>query len=434
MKTINILFDASSIVEGMNTASVNRAGIFWCAYNILRQFSKNPLYKIILLVPPKIFFRKRSDINNFLSSFPSIKVTAIDQSILYKKIKVHKNHIIKTRNIILIMTRIIKIFYNLIMIVLSKIDKKIIYDIDVYFSPVYAIPDKVKRKSDIVLFLLLHDCIINLENIPIDTQANQNDWYIKMIQDLNKETYYFCNSECTKNDFLRLFADQLDESKMFVTPIATSQAFYPNYDKPVLKKTLAKYNIIQKNNDCYIFSFCSIYPRKNLAFTIKCFIKFIKKHTINNMYFYLGGAYIPEYIEEFEKEIDEFADYKDKIIRLGYVDDDDVNILYSNSMFFTYLSQYEGFGIPPLEAMQAGTPVICSNNSSLPEVVGDAAITITYNDENACIKAFEDLYFSEELRKFYINKGIEHAKLFSWEKTFDLMNDRIMNILSKKVS
>jgi glycosyltransferase involved in cell wall biosynthesis len=80
--------------------------------------------------------------------------------------------------------------------------------------------------------------------------------------------------------------------------------------------------------------------------------------------------------------------------------------------------------------MQAGTPVICSNNSSLPEVVGDAAITITYNDENACIKAFEDLYFSEEMRKIYINRGIERAKLFSWEKTFNLMNDRIMDILS----
>jgi glycosyltransferase involved in cell wall biosynthesis len=76
--------------------------------------------------------------------------------------------------------------------------------------------------------------------------------------------------------------------------------------------------------------------------------------------------------------------------------------------------------------MQAGTPVICSNNSSLPEVVGDAAITITYNDENACVKAFEGLYFNEDLRKFYIDKGIERAKLFSWEKTFDLMSKIIL--------
>ena len=431
MKKINVLYDATPIVEGMNTASVTRAGIFWCAYNILKQFNENPQYKITLLVPPGIMFKKKSDINNFLSSFPSIKFAMIDQNVLYKNIKVHKNEIVKTRNIIFIMIRIIKIFYNMIMIPLSKTGKKIINNFDVFFSPVYTIPEKVKKNKDIILFHILHDCIASLKIIPTDIQANQNDWYIKMIQGLNKGTYYFCNSECTKNGFLKLFPKQLDESKMFAIPHATSQNFNPNYDKYALQKVLQKYGIIKKTEDCYIFSFCSINPRKNIVFTIKCFIKFIIKHKIDNLYFFLGGAHFPEYINQFEKEIDEFANYKEKIIRLGYVYDEDVNILYSNSMFFTYLSQYEGFGVPPLEAMQAGTPVICSNNSSLPEVVGDAAITIPYNDENACIKAFEDLYFNEELRKFYINKGLERAKLFSWKKTFTLMNDIIMDILSK---
>ena len=433
MKKINVLFDASSIVEAMNTNMANRAGIFWCAFNILKQISENPQYKITLLVPPAIIYKKRSEIKIFLLSFPYFFL--FEQYKFKINIDFHRNIISKKANITIILLSAIKIIYNQIMILFSKIDKKrIIRDIDVFFSPVYTIPDKVKRNSNIVSFVFLHDCIINLENISFDTLANQNDWYAKLIQGLNKETFYFCNSQCTKNDFIRLFADQLDEDKMFVTPIAMSQNFYPNYDKSTIQKILAKYNFIQKNNDCYIFSFCSINPRKNIIFTVKCFILFIKKHRIDNLYFLLGGAHFPEYISQFEKEIDEFSDFKDRIIRLGYVYDEDVNILYSNSMFFTYLSQYEGFGIPPLEAMQAGTPVICSNNSSLPEVVGDAAITITYNDENACIKAFEDLYFREELRKDYINKGIERAKLFSWEKTFNLMNDRIMDILSKKVS
>ena len=67
--------------------------------------------------------------------------------------------------------------------------------------------------------------------------------------------------------------------------------------------------------------------------------------------------------------------------------------------------------------MQAGTPVITSNNSSLPEVVGEAAITIDCDSEEQCIKAFEDLYFNEKLRNEYIEKGLERATLFSWEKT-----------------
>jgi glycosyltransferase involved in cell wall biosynthesis len=302
----------------------------------------------------------------------------------------------------------------------------------VFLSPVYSISDEIKNNTSIKLFHVLYDCVPLLKDIPYPPVDN-NDWYIKMVQGLNNTTYYFCISECTKNDFLKLFPNQLDETKMFVTPIATSQIFYPNYDKSNIQKIFEKYGIASNHNNYYIFSLCNIDPRKNLVFTIKCFIKFIKKHKIDNLYFYLGGGYLTGFIDQFTNTAYGFNEYNKKIIRLGYIDDEDVNILYSNSLFFVYLSQYEGFGLPPLEAMQAGTPVICSNNSSLPEVVGDAAITITYNDEKACIKAFEDLYFNEDLRKHYIGKGLERAKLFSWEKTVKLMNDAIINNLSNDV-
>jgi glycosyltransferase involved in cell wall biosynthesis len=123
------------------------------------------------------------------------------------------------------------------------------------------------------------------------------------------------------------------------------------------------------------------------------------------------------------------GEYKNKIVRLNYIDDADVNLLYSNSLFFTYLSRYEGFGIPPLEAMQAGTPVITSNNSSLPEVVGDASIMIDCENEKQCIEAFETFYYNESIRKNYIKKGIEQAKLFNWEKTVGKMTEAITSIL-----
>jgi glycosyltransferase involved in cell wall biosynthesis len=112
------------------------------------------------------------------------------------------------------------------------------------------------------------------------------------------------------------------------------------------------------------------------------------------------------------------------------VDDADVNVLYSNSLFFAYISKYEGFGMPPLEAMQAGTPVITSNNSSLPEVVGDAAIMIDCESEEQCVKAFETLYYNENLREDYIKKGIERAKLFTWKKTVGKMSEAIISQLS----
>jgi glycosyltransferase involved in cell wall biosynthesis len=167
-------------------------------------------------------------------------------------------------------------------------------------------------------------------------------------------------------------------------------------------------------------------PHKNLIFTISCFIKFIDKHAIHDLYFYLAGAQAGNFNATLENRIPHFKEYRNKIIKLGYVDDEDVNILYSNSLFFTFISQYEGFGIPPLEAMAAGTPVITSNNSSLPEVVGEAAITIDCDNEDQCIRAFEDLYFNEDLRQSYIQRGLERAKLFSWEKTARMICDAML--------
>lgn len=247
------------------------------------------------------------------------------------------------------------------------------------------------------------------------------------LRNVNKEYYYFCISENTKKDFINYYKSIIDVNKVFVTHIASAQKIYPINDKKIFKSVLKKYKIKYNDIKKYIFSLCTLEPRKNLIFTIKCFIKFINKNNIQDLYFYLGGGQWNYFIKELEQQIDNLIEYRDKIIKLGYVEDEDINILYSNSLFFTYISQYEGFGMPPLEAMQAGTPVITSNNSSLPEVVGDAAIMIDYNSEEQCIKAFEDLYFNEDLRNEYISKGLERAKLFSWEKTVNKMSEVILN-------
>ena len=112
----------------------------------------------------------------------------------------------------------------------------------------------------------------------------------------------------------------------------------------------------------------------------------------------------------------------------GYVDDDDLPILYSNAEWFVFTTQYEGFGLPPLEAMQCGCPVITSNNSSLPEVIGDAGIMIDWDSDEQHVEAYEKYYFKEELRKENSRKGLERAKLFSWKKTVDEMVEVMKNV------
>ena len=432
MKQIKLLFDATIIIQNINLKISSRSGIFWVAYNLLCQFSQSSLYQITLLVPAdRTVFKEKNELINFLSFFPSI--TIYETSKYESNINLHKNQINDTKNILKIFIRYLKILKNILNLAMSKIKNSFndFNSFNIFFSPIYSIPDAIRNISSIKSFHILYDCIPIIESLSSMSKIYLTVWFSQVIQNLNKNTYYFCISESTRRDFLRLFPNQLDESMMLLTPLATSQNFSPEYDKIKLQKVLKKYGVDVKETDLFIFSLCSIEPRKNLSFTIKCFIKFIEKHQIDNFYFFLGGASIPNYIRNLLNEISNFAKYQDKIIMLGYIDDEDVNILYSNSSFFVYLSQYEGFGMPPLEAMQAGTPVICSDNSSLPEVVGDAAITIPYNDETLCIKAFEDLYFNESLRKYYIEKGLERAKLFTWEKTFKLMSDVIIKAIGE---
>lgn len=122
--------------------------------------------------------------------------------------------------------------------------------------------------------------------------------------------------------------------------------------------------------------------------------------------------------KNFEKELSNAISNfdKSKLIFTGYVKDEDLSIIYSNASFFIYPSLYEGFGLPVLEAMQCGCPVITSNVTSLPEVVGDCGIQIDPNNNKELVLAYEKMYFDENFRKECSLKGLERAKIFSWEK------------------
>ena len=312
-------------------------------------------------------------------------------------------------------------------------EKSKLKNVDVYISSYDFYPRELNIYRNIQFYTFLYDIMpVNYPEYYPNYFITKNiiNEYAKM-KNINQKYFYFCISNCTKNDYLKYYSSIIDINKIYVTYIASAQKYFPIYNLKKLSIILKKYNVIYKNNK-YLFSLCTLEPRKNLIFTIKCFIKFILKNNINDLYFYLAGTHWEHFMYKLEEYIEDINNYQDKIIKLGYIDDEDVNILYSNSLFFTYISQYEGFGMPPLEAMQAGTAVITSNNSSLPEVVGDAAIMIDYDNEEQCIKAFEDLYYNEDLRKYYIEKGIERSKLFSWKKTSDNIADKIIININEK--
>jgi len=194
-----------------------------------------------------------------------------------------------------------------------------------------------------------------------------------------------------------------------VNPAIDHNIFFPR-DKTNSEKVKNKYGI--KTN--YILSVCTIEPRKNLTGTLDAYKKLPDE--IKNKYslVLVGGK---GWLDEELNEKIEALSSKYSVIKTGYVPDEELPSLYSGASVFVFPSFYEGFGMPPLEAMACGVPVITSNNSSLPEVVGDAGIMIEAKDTVKLAKQIEkvltDNKFAEGLRV----KGLLRAKKFSWHKS-----------------
>ena len=114
-----------------------------------------------------------------------------------------------------------------------------------------------------------------------------------------------------------------------------------------------------------------------------------------------------------------FENLPPRVYLTGYVPDKLLPAIIAGAKVFLYPSLYEGFGLPPLEAMGCGTPVLTSNTTSLPEVTGDAAFLVNPNDTEAIADGIKQLVENSNLREQLTIKGLERTKIFSWEKTAD---------------
>lgn len=287
-------------------------------------------------------------------------------------------------------------------------DKKELSQMDLYHSLFYPTHPILKKFPNIKKVITIHDMIPFL--FP---DINSNGFILQsIIEDIEQDGFAICVSENTKKDLLS-FAKNMNPNRVFVSPIAASkELFYPCTNAEKFASIQQKYKLPKK----YFLGLSTLEPRKNIIHVIRCFVKMIKDNNITDLSLVLVGSKGWQYDEIFH-EHENLEDMKDKIIFTGRIPDEDLANIYSHALAFYYLSIYEGFGLPPLEAMQCGVPVVVSNTSSLPEVVGDAGILLDPKDEMGLCQTMKNLYENNELRVELSQKGIRRADVFSWEKT-----------------
>ena len=427
---LTILFDASILSNGVNK-DCNRSGIFFASLNIFKQFLLSSEFDMVLYCGNSSYANLAKFIDENFRDYKLKIYTDVPSDFityLYFKLKEQKKiQKDKKNKFFTSILTIILLFLSPFVKALRCIKEFLLcfYDnysnIDIFFSPVYGVPDNFKKNKSIKKYVLLYDLIPLLFPELFEKEVK---WFNKLINSINKEEYYFAISESTKRDFLK-YCPNIDKEKIHTALLACDERFKPESEERI-KEIRKKYNIPEDKK--YIFSLCTLEPRKNLKMAVKSFIEFIKKNKAEDIVYVLGGGHWEKFINELKEGEEKLGEYKEKIIRAGYIEDEDLMGLYTGAQWFVYTSKYEGFGLPPLEAMSCGCPVITSNNSSLPEVVADAGIMIDYDSEEEHIEAYEKFYYNEEERKEYKRRGLERAREFSWKKCADI----IINELTKE--
>ena len=196
--------------------------------------------------------------------------------------------------------------------------------------------------------------------------------------------------------------------------LSAHSTFYPSRNTELAQRIKAKYGL--PHDSRYILSLATLEPRKNTIATIKAFLQLVVGSRRDDLFLVLSGNKGWDFDQIFETIQGAPQKYKSKIICTGFVPDEDLAPLYSNAEVFIYPSFYEGFGLPPLEAMKCGTPVVTSNTSSLPEVVGNAGLMLDPNDldgfSNAIASVLDEPRFAADLRE----RSLKQASRFSWAK------------------
>jgi glycosyltransferase involved in cell wall biosynthesis len=278
------------------------------------------------------------------------------------------------------------------------------HQVDVFHGPATLIPLTQGRYGSVVT---VHDLVAFVcpETVP-HKYAIYMRWLLRRV--VQRADQIICVSENTKRDLVQVLG--VDPARITVVYLAAPAAFQPFKDAARLEWVRRRYGL----SGPYIYHVGNIEPRKNLVRLVKAYLLLRQRLSrrvrlvISGQKGWLTGLLFRELSG---------LELGDDVVFTGYVPRSDLPLLMSAAELFVFPSLYEGFGLPALEAMCCGTPVVTSNISSLPEIVGSSAVLVDPLDEEGIANGMQRVLEDQDLRQRLVREGLARSKLFSWENT-----------------
>ncbi len=262
----------------------------------------------------------------------------------------------------------------------------------------------------------LHPSVITVHDIieltdPQDSKASWLHWYLS--SGIPKADHIIAVSEHTKREVVSYFS--IPEEKITVIHNGVSTAFAPllNFKRSVGYQQFLQYHKLSAQAGPIILFVGSDHPRKNVSVALQVFAQ-VKKLYPGAVFLKVGTAGIAQGRQETLHMIEKLR-IADSVRFIEQIDHTQLQELYNMADIFLFPSRNEGFGLPPLEAMACGTPVVCSNAASLPEVVGDAALMYEPDDVEGMTNGIRKILDDPALHQSLMVKGRLRAKEFSWQ-------------------
>ncbi|OBR91785.1 MULTISPECIES: glycosyltransferase family 1 protein [Clostridium] len=292
-------------------------------------------------------------------------------------------------------------------------------NIQLYHVPQNGVGLPIHKNCKFVI--TLHDVI------PYRMPSTVSDRYLKVFSDYIPKAIPQCDgiitvSNFSKKDIMKAF--DFPEDKIYVTPLASEEIYKP-LDKRISKYVAKRYYSITGDYILYVGGFS---PRKNILGLIESFSKLVSSYKSPLNLVIAGNKGISYSIY---KNRAEELNISDKVIFPGFISMDHLPYIYNGAELFVYPSFYEGFGLPPIEAMACGIPVIVSNATSLPEVVENGALLVDPTDQTNLYESMLTVLSDNDLRNKLISSGMKRASELSWGKTTQNTLDAYNKILRK---